>query len=153
MADVEEFARQKDLVEHIPLLRKGALVAQDPEQYGENITGPEALDEVEKVMLRDEVEHRWRMPLRLILTIVTCSIGACVQGWDQTGSNGATIFFPEEYGIAGNDRQSVMVSYSLAVHAYDLWRLLTVLPLACRSRQRWSIHRFCSHRLLALGSR
>ncbi|XXG99644.1 SCF ubiquitin ligase complex subunit [Hypoxylon texense] len=101
MRDVAAFAEEKGLVEHIPLLRKGALVAQNPNDY-EDLDGEEALDEAEKVALRDEILHRWRMPARLFLTIATCSIGAAVQGWDQTGSNGANIFFPEYYGI-GSD--------------------------------------------------
>ncbi|KAH6652925.1 hypothetical protein BKA67DRAFT_659579 [Truncatella angustata] len=108
MRDVEAFAHEKGLVEHIPLLRKGALVAQDPSGY-ENIDGPEALDETEKKALYDEVAHRWRMPWRLFLTIATCSIGAAVQGWDQTGSNGANIFFPKEYGIDGEDARSRLI--------------------------------------------
>ncbi|KAI4864909.1 hypothetical protein F4820DRAFT_313938 [Hypoxylon rubiginosum] len=98
MRDVEAFAEEKGLVEHIPLLRKGALVAQNPNDY-EDLDGQEALNEAEKIALRDEVLHRWRMPARLFLTIATCSIGAAVQGWDQTGSNGANIFFPKVYGI------------------------------------------------------
>jgi hypothetical protein len=109
MADVEAFAQEKGLTEHIALLRKGALVAQNPAEYGEDIEGAEALDEVEKKVLRDEVEHRWRMPWKLVLTILTCSIGACVQGWDQTGSNGATIFFPKYYGIGGDSAHDTLV--------------------------------------------
>jgi MFS family permease len=35
--------------------------------------------------LRDEVLHKWRQPIALYITIVTCSVGAAVQGWDQTG--------------------------------------------------------------------
>ena len=109
MRDVESFALSKGLEEHIPILRRGALVAQSPENFGDDITGPEALDEAEKKALRDEVEHKWRMPWRLILTIVTCSIGAAVQGWDQTGSNGATIFFPEYYGIGTDSVHDTIV--------------------------------------------
>ncbi|KAI0134427.1 hypothetical protein BJ170DRAFT_679315 [Xylariales sp. AK1849] len=108
MRDVEAFAHEKGLVEHIPLLRKGALIAQDPTKY-ENIDGDEALDETEKKVLLDEVLHKWRLPLRLFLTIATCSIGAAVQGWDQTGSNGANIFFPAVYGIDGDDARSRLI--------------------------------------------
>lgn len=98
MRRVDAFAQEKGLTEHVSLLRKGALVAQDPTGF-EDITGSEALDEDEKKALRDEIEHKWRLPTRLFLTIATCSIGAAVQGWDQTGSNGASIFFPKVYGI------------------------------------------------------
>ncbi|KAJ4423325.1 hypothetical protein N0V82_002053 [Gnomoniopsis sp. IMI 355080] len=98
MRDVELFAEVKGLKDHLPILRKGALLAQDPDNY-ENIGGDEELTSEEKAMLRQEKEHRWRLPFKLYLTIVTCAIGAAVQGWDQTGSNGANLFFPAVYGI------------------------------------------------------
>ncbi len=31
--------------------------------------------------------------------MVICSLSAAVQGWDQTGSNGANLSFPREFGI------------------------------------------------------
>lgn len=49
------------------------------------------------------VIHRWRQPKALYLTVILCSIGAAVQGWDQTGSNGANLSFPVEFGIPDND--------------------------------------------------
>ena len=58
-----------------PLLRKGALVAQDPSSYE---TIPD-LEEDERAALHDEIHHRWRQPRSLFLTIATCSIGAAVQ--------------------------------------------------------------------------
>ncbi|KAK8090118.1 hypothetical protein PG997_005079 [Apiospora hydei] len=103
MRDVDAFAEEKGLTEHVALLRKGALVAQDPTQFGENLTGEHALDEAEIKALREEATHKWRLPAKLYLTIATCSIGAAVQGWDQTGSNGATIWFPTYYNIAHNE--------------------------------------------------
>ncbi|KAH6996798.1 hypothetical protein EDB80DRAFT_813564, partial [Ilyonectria destructans] len=103
MAQVDEFCREKGLDEYRPVIRKGALVAQDPTGY-EDITGEEALDEIEIESLRDEVLHKWRVPNVLYLTIATCSIGAAVQGWDQTGSNGANLDFPHAYGI---DRDTI----------------------------------------------
>ncbi|KAJ9132423.1 hypothetical protein NKR23_g11209 [Pleurostoma richardsiae] len=108
MRDVEVFAREKGLEEQLPLLRKGALIAQDPDNY-DNITGDEALTEDERVAIYNEVHHKWHLPKRLFLTIATCSIGAAVQGWDQTGSNGATIFFPEIYGIGGTSSRDKML--------------------------------------------
>ncbi|KAK3944498.1 hypothetical protein QBC46DRAFT_251951 [Diplogelasinospora grovesii] len=98
LADVEEFAREKGLEEHVGVLRKGALVAQDPDSY-EDLTGTEKLDEAEVAALRNEVLYKWRVPRKLYLTIITCSIGAAVQGWDQTGSNGANLSFPTAFGI------------------------------------------------------
>ncbi|RYP05793.1 hypothetical protein DL764_003562 [Monosporascus ibericus] len=110
MRDVEAFAHEKGLEEHIDILRKGALVAQTPDNYGEELVGTHALDEAEMKALRDEVEHKWHMPWRLVLTIVTCSIGAAVQGWDQTGSNGATIFFPDVYGIGSSSTRDTLLT-------------------------------------------
>ncbi|PON20909.1 hypothetical protein TGAM01_v210194 [Trichoderma gamsii] len=96
--DVDDFCRTKSLEDYRSIIRKGALVAQDPTGY-EDITGSEALSPQEIEALRNEVLHKWRIPWTLFLTVVTCSIGAAVQGWDQTGSNGANLAFPRAYGI------------------------------------------------------
>ena len=98
MAQVDQFCREKDLSDYRNIIRKGALVAQDPTGY-EDIVGGEALTEPEIEALRDEVLHKWRMPKVLFLTVCVCSIGAAVQGWDQTGSNGANLHFPQAFGI------------------------------------------------------
>jgi len=98
LRDVEIFAKEKGLAEHTALLQKGALVAQDPTNY-EDITGPHALTSEQVDVLRNEVLHKWRHPMALYMTIFICSIGAAVQGWDETGSNGANLFFPKEFGI------------------------------------------------------
>jgi hypothetical protein len=68
----------------IPLLRKGALIAQSATSY-EDIDGDESLTETEIQALRDEVLRKWQQPWSLYATIVICSVGAAVQGWDQTG--------------------------------------------------------------------
>lgn len=117
MRDVDKFAQEKNLVEYLPVLRKGALVAQDPENF-ENISGPEALTEEEKTVLRQEVAHKWHLPWRLYLTIFTCSIGAAVQGWDQTGINGASIFYPEVYGIGGTSARDTWLQGLVSAGPY-----------------------------------
>jgi hypothetical protein len=76
-------------------------VAQNPDGY-ESIAGPEALTEEEKLALKNEVLYKWRVPRLLYTTIITCSIGAAVQGWDQEGSNGANLSFPQQFGIGGD---------------------------------------------------
>ncbi|KAJ9149440.1 Hexose transporter [Pleurostoma richardsiae] len=109
LADVDAFVQEKGLAEYTTIFRKGALVAQDPDNI-EEIKGPEKLDEAEVVTLREEVSHKWRVPKVLYLTIITCSIGAAVQGWDQTGSNGANLSFPVALGIGGDsDRDTYLV--------------------------------------------
>ena len=69
------------MTDNIPLLKKGALVAQNPPAF-EQVS---ELDEVERDALRNEVLHKWRQPKSLYFTVILCSIGAAVQGWDQTG--------------------------------------------------------------------
>ncbi|KAH6662990.1 hypothetical protein B0J14DRAFT_570681 [Halenospora varia] len=102
LRNVEEFAQEKGMVDQVGILKKGALVAQDPSNY-EDITGEHALSTEEVDVLRNEVLHKWRQPMALYVTIVTCSIGAAVQGWDQTGSNGANLSFPSVFGIGNED--------------------------------------------------
>lgn len=87
MEDVASFASENGLAEHTHILQKGALVAQDPGNF-ERMD----LEEDEKDALRTEITHKWKHPKRLYITIIVCSIGAAVQGWDQTGSNGASKF-------------------------------------------------------------
>ncbi|TKA76777.1 hypothetical protein B0A49_05567 [Cryomyces minteri] len=101
LADVEEFARTHELEDITGLLQKGALVAQDPAEF-ETVEG---LTDQERDSLRNEVIHKWRQPRSLYMTVILCSIGAAVQGWDQTGSNGANLSFPVEFGI--NDAQII----------------------------------------------
>lgn len=75
LRDVEDFANEKGLTEIVPILKKGALVAQDPSKFEEI----EILDEDDRDALRTEKAHKWRHPLALYFTIIVCSIGAAVQ--------------------------------------------------------------------------
>lgn len=95
MQDVESFAAENNLNHIIPLLRKGALAAQSPAAI-EDIS---ELDAGEKASLRDEVLHRWRQPKILYFTIILNSIAAAIQGWDQTGSNGANLSWPQAFNV------------------------------------------------------
>ncbi|KAM0546743.1 hypothetical protein ACHAPJ_010671 [Fusarium lateritium] len=94
--DVEAYAQQHDLNDALPHLRKGALVAQRPAEF-ESI---EELNEYDREALRTERDHRWKHPKSLYFTIILNSISAAIQGWDQTGSNGANLSFPQAFGIA-----------------------------------------------------
>ena len=96
IADVEQFAKDNNLVEMTPLLIRGAFVAKDPPAF-ESVEG---ITEPEKDAIRNEVLHKWRQPKALYFTIILCSIGAAVQGWDQTGSNGANLSFPCAFDIS-----------------------------------------------------
>ncbi|RSL79992.1 hypothetical protein CEP51_006905 [Fusarium floridanum] len=96
LKSVAEFQQEKGLPDDtLPLLKKGALVAQSPADF----EALEELDEEEKEALRQEVTHKWRHPRSLYYTIFLNSIAAAIQGWDQTGSNGANLTFHEALGI------------------------------------------------------
>lgn len=95
LGDVDAFAAEHQLEDIRDLLRKGALVAANPPEF-ETVEG---LDPAEVSALRREVTHKWSQPTALYVTIILCSIGAAVQGWDQTGSNGANLSFPDDFGI------------------------------------------------------
>ena len=90
--------------EHAALFGRAALVARDPEHF-------ELLSEIsddEKKALVYEREHKWNGSVMLWYTVALCAVGAATQGWDQTGSNGANLSFPQEFGLVvgeeGNSR-------------------------------------------------
>ena len=95
LADVENYAHANDLTDILPDLRKGALVAQDPR----GIDHIEELSAEERSILHAEITHRWRHPRILYFAIVLNSIAAAIQGWDQTGSNGANLSWPVQFGV------------------------------------------------------
>ncbi|KAJ6044292.1 uncharacterized protein N7446_002488 [Penicillium canescens] len=99
LRDVEEFAQEFNVTDILPELQKGALVARSPTEF-ESVPD---LTETELTALRDETLHKWRQPRALYFTIILCSVGAAVQGWDQTGSNGANLSFPDAFGIPETD--------------------------------------------------
>ncbi|KAM0278052.1 hypothetical protein ACHAQH_005421 [Verticillium albo-atrum] len=74
---------------------RGAIAAQNPEAW-------EQFDETtddDRHYLRREVTHKWHLPRQLYYAIAICSLGSAVQGWDNTGANGANLSFPKEFGI------------------------------------------------------
>jgi MFS family permease len=81
--------------EHATLFGKAALVAREPEKF-EDVT---ELDPTERAALVYERDHKWHSSKMLWYSISLCAIGAATQGWDQTGSNGANLGFPEEFHI------------------------------------------------------
>jgi hypothetical protein len=95
LQDVENFAAENEMMDIVPLLKKGALAAQDPR----GIDHIPDLDEEDRLILHNETTHRWRHPRVLYFTIILNSIAAAIQGWDQTGSNGANLSFPDDFGI------------------------------------------------------
>lgn len=86
IADVDQFVSAHGLDAHSEVFRKGALVAQQPDNWNQIAE----LDEEDKLAIQEEHLHKWRQPRALYFTVLVCAIGAACQGWDQTGSNGAS---------------------------------------------------------------
>jgi len=75
MRNVAQFAEQNSLTDILPLLQKGALVAQNPADWM-SVPG---LTEPEKQALDDEVVRKWHQPKAMYFTVILCSVGAAVQ--------------------------------------------------------------------------
>jgi len=97
--DARTFAEAHGMGEHAELFGRAALVARDPEAF-ESVT---ELAEDERSALAYERDHKWHAPTMLWYSIGLCAIGAATQGWDQTGSNGANLSFPQEFGLSVPD--------------------------------------------------
>lgn len=82
--------------EHADLFARGALVARRDQDDFESIA---ELDDEERAALLYEKDHKWHGPRMLWYSISLCAIGAATQGWDQTGTNGANLTFPESLGL------------------------------------------------------
>jgi len=105
VADARAFAEENGMGEHAELFANAALVARDQAHFEE--LG--SLSEPERAALIYERDHKWHGPKMLWYSIALCAVGAATQGWDQTGSNGANLSFPQEFGIAGTGRDSWIV--------------------------------------------
>jgi sugar porter (SP) family MFS transporter len=95
IADAASFAEEHGLGAEKDLFIKGALAAQNPFHI-DRIT---ELDEEDRRILNEEKTHRWKHPRLLYFTIILNSIAAAIQGWDQTGSNGANLSWSQALGI------------------------------------------------------
>lgn len=112
VADAKAFAEQHGLAGDAEVFGRAALVARDLDSF-ESVT--ELLDD-ERSALQYERDHKWHAPTMLWYSIGLCAIGAATQGWDQTGSNGANLSFPQEFGLDdGSDRSQWIVGAVNAV--------------------------------------
>ncbi|OCF33741.1 sugar transporter [Kwoniella heveanensis BCC8398] len=93
--DAQAFANNNNLAQYSELFGRAALVARDSKDFDRI---PE-LTEDERHALQYEKDHKWHGPFMLWYSITLCAVGAATQGWDQTGSNGANLSFPEAFGI------------------------------------------------------
>ncbi|KAL2107107.1 hypothetical protein VUR80DRAFT_5686 [Thermomyces stellatus] len=104
-ADGRAFAEKYDMADKADLFERAALVARDMDRFE---TIEELLDD-EKEALAYERDHKWNGPKMMWYTVGLCAVGAATQGWDQTGSNGANLSFPEAFGLDGEGRDEWIV--------------------------------------------
>lgn len=83
------------MAEHVDLFARGVLVARDMDDF-HSVPG---LTEEERAALEYEKAHKWHGPFMLWYSIGLCAMGAATQGWDQTGTNGANLTFPQSLGL------------------------------------------------------
>jgi len=110
LADVADFASLYGLEIHLAVLENGALLTL--QRDGDTIAETSDLDltPAEHAALEAETTSPWHQPRMLYFIVVTCSLGAVMQGWSQTGSNGATLGFPVAFDVAGHTlREEIIV--------------------------------------------
>lgn len=93
--DATAFAHEYGLEEDAESIAKGALVAQDPKRF-EMLS---QLTDDDKEAFRRESTHKLHQTRELWLLVACCSVGAVVQGMDETVINGAQLFYPSDLGI------------------------------------------------------
>jgi MFS family permease len=123
LAQVSQFCAENGLQDKEAAFQKGALVAQNPHLFEEL----EELTEDDKHHLRREITNPWRLPKALYFTIAVCSLGSAIQGWDNTGANGANLSFPVEFGIEDNTWLTGLINSAPTV--FGLFSALLTDPL------------------------
>lgn len=96
IVNVRKFVNDYGFGEELRYFEKGALAALDPSRT-EDIEG---LEPYELDALRKERSDRWHLPRAFWFTIMFNSIAAAIQGWDQTGTNGANLTWPRAFGVS-----------------------------------------------------
>ena len=98
--DAEHFAqRVSPNAPDIDLWKRAARVARDPLGFSPE-TVPGLTLEEDAILKTERLRGFWRQPKPLRVTIATLCLGAVIQGWTQTGSNGANLSWPTDFGLA-----------------------------------------------------
>ncbi|KAF2634027.1 hypothetical protein P280DRAFT_554874 [Massarina eburnea CBS 473.64] len=108
-ASVDKFLDDSGLGDYEKYIRRGAFLAQSKAAFAD---GRERAD---RLKLKDsereylDLENsprkidKFRQPWRLYALVGVCSLGAAVQGWDETAVNGAQIYYTDALGLRGHD--------------------------------------------------
>ncbi|KAL8783514.1 MAG: hypothetical protein Q9213_004560 [Squamulea squamosa] len=85
--------------EHI---RKGAFLAQDREAFDDlREDGLQLKPEERAALVMEDPKrgNKWNQPWIMYALVGCCSLGAAVQGWDETAVNGAQLYYAYAFGI------------------------------------------------------
>ncbi|KAF2464226.1 MFS general substrate transporter [Lindgomyces ingoldianus] len=125
---VLDFTKHSHLEDRFELLLFGARLARDKHEamirYDGELTAPE------RVLLTNEAEKNtgfWKQSKFFRATIITASLGGCIQGWTQSINNGSNYGMPEEFGLCIISRPNQPCNGNTR----DLWTLgmLNAIPL------------------------
>jgi hypothetical protein len=86
---VDSFLETSGLQFLAPYLRRGAFLAQNPDYFGQDST--EISKEERHYLNLERQKDRWnqfKQPWQVYALIFCCSLGAAVQGWDESAING-----------------------------------------------------------------
>lgn len=86
------------------LFARAAALARNPADFN----SMDFLTEYEKEQLTLEVTKKWHIPRKLVQVIALGSMAAAVQGMDQSVINGATLFYPDAFGITDMENADLM---------------------------------------------
>jgi hypothetical protein len=131
LEEVETFCLDNNLSEYIDAFRRGALVAQSPDDT-DSIS--ELTPEDRDVLMREQT-HRWNQPFMLYWLVVMCSLAAAVQGMDETVNNGAQALYLKDLNITTKRFSKGMVDNltGLVVGA-PYCRLSSLYNILCASK-------------------
>lgn len=101
---IEEFMAKTGIETlYLDLIKKGAFLAQDPRAFDrrrDDLNLYLELDETEILRLEDpKIGNKWNQKWTLYALVGCCSLGAAVQGWDETAVNGAQVFYKRAFNL------------------------------------------------------
>ncbi|KAF2492702.1 putative MFS myo-inositol transporter [Lophium mytilinum] len=106
---IDDFLRESELDDYAHYIRKGAFLAQSKAAFPKDRERSDGLTlkPIERQYLDLEYSTRkidtFKQPWRLYILIACCSVGAAVQGMDETAVNAAQIYYQKAFGISGKD--------------------------------------------------
>ncbi|KAF2202978.1 hypothetical protein GQ43DRAFT_390975 [Delitschia confertaspora ATCC 74209] len=105
---IDAFIKESELEDYADYIRRGAFLAQSKAAF------PPDRARVDGLTLKESERHyldlensprridTYNQPWRLYALVACCSLGAAVQGWDETAVNGAQIYYVPAFSLEGD---------------------------------------------------